>query len=284
MKLGVSSYSFLKYARETKCGYHAVCDIAKDIGYDGIEFIGLKEVCACPGNDEMKAARDIREYCAKIGLEIAAYTVSANFLSDDLQAELKRLRECVDITVALGANVMRHDAAWGPRPLFRYGYRDAIAEIAPHIRELTEYAESKGVKTCTENHGSFIQDPERVKELIDTVNHPNYGWLVDIGNFMCVDADIIEAVGIAAPYVFHFHAKDFLFKSGSEIAPNGWFCTRGGNYIQATVAGHGVVPIQQCINIIKKAGYNGYVSLEFEGWEDNLQALKSGYAYLRKLI
>ena len=134
MKIGVSSYSFMKFARETKCGYNAICDIAKEIGYDGIEFIDLNAVCACPSNDEMKAAIDISEYCAKIGLEITAYTVSANFLSDDLPAELKRLRSCVDLTVALGAKLMRHDAAWGPRPLFRYSYKNAIAEIAPHIR------------------------------------------------------------------------------------------------------------------------------------------------------
>ena len=284
MKLSVSSYSFKKYVNETKCGYHAICDIAKEIGFEGIEFIDLNNLCACPGGDEMKAALDIKEYCAKINLEIAAYTVSANFLFDDIPAELARLRSCVDITVALGAKIMRHDAAWNPRPLFRYGYKDAIAEIAPHILELTEYAESKGVKTCTENHGRFLQDPERVKELIDAVKHPNYGWLIDIGNFMGVDADIIEAVRLAAPYAFHVHAKDNLYKPGSEIAPDGWSRTREGNFLRATVAGHGVVPIQQCINIIKEAGYDGYISLEFEGWEDNIQALKSGHAFLRKLV
>ena len=284
MKIGVSSYSFTKYVKETKCDYHAICDIAKGIGFDGIEFINLNRLIACPGDDEMKAALDIKEYCAKIGLEIVAYTVDANFLADDLAAEMTRLRACVDVAAAMGAPVMRHDAAWNPRPKFRYGYKDAIAEIAPNIRELTEYAMSRGVKTCTENHGRFIQDAERVKELIETVNHPNYGWLIDMGNFMGVDGDIIASVRLAAPYAFHVHAKDNLYKPGTEIAPEGWSRTRGGNYLRATVPGHGVVPIQQCINIVKDAGYNGYVSLEFEGWEDNLQALKSGYAYLRKLV
>jgi sugar phosphate isomerase/epimerase len=231
----------------------------------------------------MKTALDIRDYCAKIGLEIVAYTVDANFLTDDLQGELARLRACVDIAAALGAGITRHDAAWAKRPLFRYGYKDAITEIAPHIRELTEYAQSRGVKTCTENHGSFFQDPERVKELIDGVNHPNFGWLIDIGNFMGVDADVINAVSIAAPDAFPLHVKDNLYKSGDEIAPEGWHCTRGGNYTRATVPGHGVVPIQQALRIVNQAGYDFYASLEFEGWEDNIQALKSGYAYLRKL-
>ena len=284
MKIGVSSYSFSKYAKSTNCGYHDICDIAKEIGFDGIEFITLNRLCGCRDGDEMKTALDLREYCAKTGLEIIAYTVDANFLKDDIKAELTRLRACVDVAAAMGAKIMRHDAAWGPRPSFGYTWRDAVAEMAPHIRDIAAYAGSKGVRTCTENHGRFMQDPERLRELIVAVNHPNYGWLIDMGNFMGVDADIIESVKIAAPYVFHLHAKDNLFKPGTGIAPEGWHCTRGGNFLRATVAGDGAVPIQQCINICRQAGYEGYVSYEFEGIEDNLGALRSGYAYLRKLV
>ena len=36
MKFGVSSYSFSKYIMQTKCDYFKICDIAKEIGYDGI--------------------------------------------------------------------------------------------------------------------------------------------------------------------------------------------------------------------------------------------------------
>ena len=38
MKIGVSSYSFSKYLADTKCGYEAICDIAKNMGFDGIEL------------------------------------------------------------------------------------------------------------------------------------------------------------------------------------------------------------------------------------------------------
>lgn len=54
---------------------------------------------------------------------------------------------------------------------------------------MTEYAEQKGVKTCIENHGFFAQDAERVEKLINAVGHPNFGALVDIGNFACADED-----------------------------------------------------------------------------------------------
>ena len=41
MKIGVSSYSFSKYMHQTGADYFAVCDLAKKMGYDAIEFIDL---------------------------------------------------------------------------------------------------------------------------------------------------------------------------------------------------------------------------------------------------
>ena len=79
------------------------------------------------------------------------------------------------------------------------------------------------------------------------------------------------------PYAFHVHAKDFLLKSGGCIDPGeGWFRSRGQNFLRGTVVGHGVVPVAQCIAILKTAGYDGWLSLEFEGHEDNLPALRHG--------
>ena len=42
MKIGVSSYSFAQYMGETKANYFQIIDLAKEMGYDAIEFIDLK--------------------------------------------------------------------------------------------------------------------------------------------------------------------------------------------------------------------------------------------------
>ena len=288
MKIGVSSYSFSKHLTATQCGYHAICDKAKEMGFDGIEFIGLvNEKWGITGYP-IEIAKDIRAYCEKIGLEIVAYTIGANFLAPNPDETVKRLYECVDVCEALGAPVMRHDVASKPeefRPEPLYNYRKAIAEIAPYIRKVTEYAAKKGIKTCSENHGFFFQAPERVEELILAVDHPNYGWLCDMGNFLCADADPVHAVAIAAPYTFHVHAKDFIVKPGTVVKPcGGWIVTNGGNYLRGTVIGHGDVPVVNCVSALKKAGYEGYISIEFEGMEENLPALEQGLAFLKSIV
>ena len=52
-----------------------------------------------------------------------------------------------------------------------------------------------------------------MEKLINTVNHPNFGWLCDMGNFLCADEDPAKSCGKAAPYVFYVHAKDFIVKA-----------------------------------------------------------------------
>ena len=162
-----------------------------------------------------------------------------------------------------------------------YGIPSAIVE---GCRRITEYAAARGVKTTVENHGFFCQDSVRMEQLIQTVDHQNFGWLVDTGNFLCVDEDPVAAVSRAASYAFHVHVKDFIRKMAEDGCPSdGWIVTRGGNFIRGTVAGHGIVPVARCIEILKAADYDGYVSLEFEGWERLEDALHHGVAFLKKV-
>lgn len=284
MKFGVSSYSFNRLLKAGK-SYFDICDLAKEMGYDGIEFIDLKLEHGNGQESVEELAQAIRAHCEKIELPIVAYTIGADFLNGNgvpAEEEPARVKACVDIAHLLGAKVLRHDAFWKMEGI-RY-WKDTADRVTAGIREVTEYAATKGIRTCSENHGFIMQDSERMEYLINQVQHDNYGWLVDMGNFLCADEDPQHAVGVAVPYAVHVHVKDFIFKKGTEDKPFGhWITTRGGNYIRGTVVGHGVVPVRSCLNILKKAGYDGFVSVEFEGAEDTLEALEQALHYLRSV-
>ena len=277
MKLGVSSYSFQKYRQQTGADLFEICRLAKEIGYEAIEFIDL----GTP--DPIATAKELREYCASIDLTIASHTIGADFLNTDPEELLKKLYNYVDIAEALGAPLMRHDVCYSlPEGMT---WHEAIVRMVPLIRKVTQYAKSKGIRTCSENHGYIFQDSERMKALIDAVDDENYGWLVDVGNFLCADEYSLSAVKTALPYAIHAHVKDFLYRKPEElyVLPDGFFKTRGGNLLRGTILGHGDVPVAACVKLLREAGYDGVLSLEFEGDEDNLYALKTGYAYLKKL-
>ena len=142
-----------------------------------------------------------------------------------------------------------------------------------------------GLRTMVENHGYFCQDSDRLEQLVSAVKHPNFGALVDMGNFLCADDDPVRAVGRLAAAAFHVHAKDFHIKSGQWPNPGtGWFQSRGGNYLRGAIIGHGDVPVPQCLRILQRAGYAGAVSIEFEGMEEPLTGIAIGLENLRRFV
>ncbi len=282
MKFSVSSYSYSQLTSSGRYTELQLIALAKEMGFDGIEFA---EIHAPEGTDKKEYAALLRAEAEKHEIEISAYCIGANLIYDT-EKEIERLKGEVDVCEALGCRIMRHDATGGYRDEERamgMGFNNALPVIVKGYRAVTEYAETKGIKTCIENHGFFAQDSVRVEAIINGVNHKNFGALVDIGNFMCADEDPAVAVGNVAPYAVHVHAKDFHFKNGTEFVPSdGFFMTRGGNFLRGAIIGHGAVPVVQCLRILKRAGYNGYITVEFEGMEDAVCGVRCGLNTLKK--
>ncbi len=277
MKTSISSYSFAVTGQPQI----NLIEKAKALGFDAIEFTDISPL---DGKSELETAKILRETADKVGIEISCNSVGADLLCKDVKAEIARVKAKVDVAEALGVKMMRHDATFRT-PAGGKGFINVVGGIADACREITEYAAQKGIKTMVENHGMFCQDSDRVELLVNTVDHPNFGIQLDVGNFLCVDEDPGTAVGRCAKYAFNVHIKDFLYKSGEAGSPGeGWIHTRGGSYIRGTIAGHGVVPIRQCVEAVKRAGYDGYLTLEFEGLERIDSALKLGYEYIKTLL
>ena len=278
MKTSVSSYSFGDYIKQEKLGINGIIVKAKEMGFDGIEFLD-RDI------RDVEHAREVAAFAKEQKIAIVAFCVGADFVNKDLDEEIARVKGLVDIAAALGVPVMRHDIAPGSKSGAKLGisYDALLPKMASAVREIAEYAQARGVRTVTENHGYFSQDANRVEKLINTVGHENFGALVDVGNFMCVDEDPWVSVGIMAPYAYHVHVKDFHTKSGLEPDPGrGWFRTRGGNYLRGAIIGHGDARVAQSLYVLKKSGYDGYLTVEFEGMEDKLVGIELGLANLKK--
>jgi sugar phosphate isomerase/epimerase len=287
MKVSVSTYSYAALTRDGKMSLSDCIEATKEMGFDGIEFADHVPF----GDDPLAYAAQLKKECAEAGLDVVSYTVGADLLNGyhggKPENEVERIKKRVDVAAALGAAKLRHDATWGLQGAAR-GWRsfDAVLpKLAEGCRAVTEYAATKGIRTMVENHGYFAQDSDRMERLVTTVAHDNFGILCDMGNFLCVDEDPVIAVSRIAAYTFHAHAKDFHIKSGDKPNPGqGFFGTRGGNHLRGAIVGHGEVPVQHCLRILKNTGYNGYVSIEFEGIENPMMGISIGLKNLRNYI
>jgi len=285
MKLSVSSYSFQQAIKAGKMTQFDTIAAAYDMGLRAIEFIDLTpEYGVKPTLEEQKEyAVKLRAEADRLGMEINAYTIGANLFCEGVAAkeEILRLQGQLDVAKLLGASVMRHDVCYrlGKEGKSR-SFDLMLPVIAENIRAVTTYAQKLGIRTCSENHGYIAQDSDRVERLVNAVAHDNYGLLVDMGNFACVDEDSAIAVSRVAPYAFHVHAKDFIKHPFATKVAKG-FQSRGCNYLEGCAIGDGDIPVEQCLAILRRAGYDGHVSIEYEGAADCFEGIKKGIATLR---
>ncbi|MFH1709066.1 MAG: sugar phosphate isomerase/epimerase family protein [Planctomycetota bacterium] len=287
MQIGVSSYSYSRVVRDGRMTQLEVPAKAKEMGFGVIEFSTFQMP---EGTDPQEWARKLRDACGRAGIAITNYTIGADFLKGsggDWKKEAERLKGELAVAQILGVPGMRHDATGGFPAGHKGGrsFDDALPVLVKGCKAVTEMATDMGIRTMVENHGYFCQDSTRVEKLICGVNHANFGALIDVGNFLCADDEPGRAVGLLAPYAFHVHFKDFYVKAGTAPNPGeGWFMSRGGNFLKGAIVGHGDVPTLTCLRLLKKAGFNGVVSIEFEGQEDPILGIRIGRENLEKYI
>ena len=275
MKIAVSSYSFHQAVTNGLFSQEDTICEAHKLGFEAIEFTDLTPCDNPTFQEQLESAKRIKKKADELGMAIINYAIGANMCCDtpkEQEAEIERVKKQVLIAKELGAPLMRHDVCFNFSKRGR-SFDLMLPIIAENVRKIADFAMEHKIKTCSENHGFIAQDSDRVERLFNAVNHPNFGILVDMGNFLCADENPALAVSRVAPYAFHSHAKDF--KILGTDADEG-LMTRGANHIIGTIVGNGDVPVKQCLKILKKSGYDGYLTIEFEGPEECLSAIAEG--------
>ena len=194
MKTCISTYSFSRLIAGGVMDHFEVLDKIHEMGVPAAELV-LDEH-SCGGSSPLDFACRLAEHARKLGLDVPIYTTGANFCCPDVEAEIRRVERHIDIASQAGIPLLRHDIT----PGFHEGYTGLrtfeaiLPTLAAAIREVTEYARKKGVVTCSENHGRLVQDSDRMLAVFTAVNHQNYRYLCDIGNFGGVDENCAAAV------------------------------------------------------------------------------------------
>lgn len=280
MKVGLSSYSFYG---EMSTGRMTVLDAmrwAKEHGAVHFELVPLEFNLL----EDEALLESIVQQSQALDLALSNYAISADFIKNDFNSEVERVKQHVDVAHKLGVKRMRHDAA--SRPANEIGLSNFISDLKPlteACREIADYASQYGIVTSIENHGLYVQGSDRVLALVDSVDRPNFRLTLDIGNFVCTDENPLVAVSKCLPYASMVHLKDFYIRPPYYNPGTGWFQSAGGHYLRGAVLGQGDLDIPSILRLIKAAGYDGYLSLEFEGMENCIWGAEVGLQNARRL-
>ena len=82
MKFSVSTYSLSGLVDKNGVTEKDLIKIAKEIGFDGIEFA---EIHTPDGKDKIEYAKELNEECKKVGITPVQYSIGADFLNNDIE-------------------------------------------------------------------------------------------------------------------------------------------------------------------------------------------------------
>lgn len=290
MKVGLSIYSLFDAIKKREMTVEQAIQWMADNGAEHFEVVGFV-MDLMEGNLTAEERADI--ICRKaqeVNLQISTYCVAANLLDPDpVQAdiEFEKIKANIEIAHRLGAKVMRSDlSAWGrPREenVIENFDRD-LPYLISCCQKLADYAAKYDITLTIENHGTYINGGDRVRRLIQGVNRENYRCTLDIGNAICVDENPLICVEALLPYAVSVHFKDFYLRDNPiEFGDGDWMATNYGRWFRGAIVGHGELPVYKIMKRIKDFGYDGDISIEFEGMEDSRIGSKIGMDNVRRL-
>ncbi len=269
-KIAVSTYSFWHFKGE-KFPIEKVIEQADKMGFDGVELLHRQFA-----SEDKAYLNKLKQMAFDRGLSLPMLSIHQDFVfpeAAERQKHIDHTKNMIDLAAQLAIPAVRlNSGRWktiasfddlmkakGDEPaLPGFKQEDAIGWCVDSIQKCLPHAEKAGVKLCLENHWGLTTKTETLLEIWKKVNSPWLGINMDTGNY---PVDPYPEIAKLAPVANIVQAKTYY---GGGV----WY-TLDLDY-------------KRIAGILKKAGFNGWVSLEMEGNEDAMTAVPKSLKVLRE--
>jgi len=265
MKVSVTVYSMNQYFRTGRIDVKGFIEYCAEQKVDGVDLGYFWK-------DEENEVAQVPEWLKANGLVLSGYITRGDFVQkneEDLVPQVEAVKHALEVAGRLRAPVLRIFAGNGyPGATFEQG----LPGIVKSMRELAKVAEEKNVVLAVENHGTLCGGLAHIQAILKSVDSPWLKSCLDVGNFLTVGQDPVEGTRIlaASGAVAHVHMKD-VKKAADE------------RHV-AVALGEGDVDLKGCVRELASAGYDGYLSLEYEGAEDARVGIPKSLETMRKIL
>ena len=238
LKISLNAYSFNAPLMAGSSTVEDMMDFCVEHGIEGLDLTAyyLPGYPSVPSDDYLFK---LKRKCHQIGLELSGTGCRNDFVFADKSArdrEIQLVKNWVDATAKLGAPVLRVFA--GKSELPGYSWQQISHWVVDSLKECTEYASKKGVIIGIQNHHDFIKTADQVIEIIERVNSPWCGLILDVGSFR--DKDAYSEIKKAIPYAINWQLKETIFSGKTEFP----------------------IDLKKTFEIIKESTYRGYIPIE----------------------
>ena len=269
-KFAIATYSYWHF-REPKVTVQQVIDHASNLGVDGVDVLHVQM-----DNESPEYIRSLRDIAQDKNIELICLSIHQDFVDPDKEKRennIDHTKKCIDIAHDLGISYIRlNSGRWntidsfddlmankGIEPVLPgYTEDDGFKWCIDSIQDCLPHAEQAGVVLALENHWGLTRTPEGLLRIVNSIDSPWLGVLMDTGNFL---EDPYEKLEEIAPQTVFVQAKTYY--GGGE-----WY-TLDLDY-------------SRIAEILNKVEYKGYISLEFEGKENANTGVPKSIELLKK--
>ncbi|MEM7476239.1 MAG: sugar phosphate isomerase/epimerase family protein [Planctomycetota bacterium] len=272
----LSTYSLWRFRNETYRDFDKCIELADEFGFDGIELL-LYQI---EQNELLSHSKmmSYKRHALALGIPMVGMSTHQGFVTPDRekrQQNIDRTIGQIELAYKLGIPVMRvNTGRWGTSasfdalmanrgiepPLEGYTDEDGYPWVIEALEKCIPTAEKCGVVMALENHWGLGLTPEGILRIVDAVDSPWLQICTDTGNFLEEPYDRLEKI---APETVFVQAKTYY---------------GGGQWYSLDL------DYPRIGEILRKHNYRGYISLEFEGMEDQMTAIPKSLELTRKVF
>lgn len=239
LRPALCAYSFREALAAKKMTYQDLVTYAVEHQLDGLDLT----VYWFPSPLTEPWLLELKRFAYRNGVEIYSIAIRTEMTrptADLRRKEVEEIRRWVDIAALLGAG---HIRVFGGRVPKEADEQQAATWAAEVLAQAAEYAARKGVILGLENHGGITERAETIIQIVEKVGSPWVGINLDTGNFA---SRPYEQIQMCLPYAVNAQVKSQIREEGGLTRESDW---------------------DRIFSMFARAGYRGYLALEYEAKE-----------------
>lgn len=255
LKLSCCAYSYRQFLQgpNKSMSLDDFIDRCVEMGLDGVELTSYY----FPPDTDADLLNHLKKKVFLAGMAVSGTSIGGSFTlppGPERDKQIELTKTWLDRSEQLGAPCMRVFAGSVPRGSTEDDARKWCIEC---LEACSDYAAKRGVMMALENHGGITSRADQVLAILKAVKSDWVGLNLDTGNFR--GPNPYDEIAQVAPYAVTTHIKTYVGSTGPA-------------------------DYKRLIEIMRAAGYRGYLSMEYEDKEDPRTAVPRHMAELRKLV
>ena len=256
-KLSLAQWSLHRYVKDEKKSPFHFASQAKEMGFEGLEYVSqlyTHEIEELGFDVVIDSLNNIskKESMQNILIMVDDEGDLADPDENKRNQAVENHKKWVDAAAKLGCHSIRVNT---------FGTNDPEiwkTTVVDGLKKLSEYAATKNINILCENHGWLSSNPDVLMAAIKEVNMKNCGTLPDFGNWCVKRSDIKEKWGDCAEvYPDKYQGTKMMMPVAMAVSAKSYNFDENGNET--------TIDFVKMLQIVKDAGYTGFVGVEYEG-------------------